>query len=79
MKNTIAGKDFENEKLQKIISELNRELNNTKEKDDQKISSLESQINEMEKEIKTSKSALNENDITINQTLEMLKQKKENN
>ena len=76
MKNTITGKDFENEKLQKIISELNRELNNTKEKDDQKISSLESQINEMEKEIKTSKSALNENDITIRNLQKEINQNK---
>ena len=76
MKNTITGKDFENEKLQKIISELNRELNNTKEKDDQKISLLESQINEMEKEIKTSKSALNENDITIRNLQKEINQNK---
>ena len=76
MKNTITGKDFEYEKLQKIISELNRELNNTKEKDDQKISSLESQINEMEKEIKTSKSALNENDITIRNLQKEINQNK---
>ena len=76
MKNTITGKDFENEKLQKIISELNRELNNTKEKDDQKISSLESQINEMEKEIKASKSALNENDITIRNLQKEINQNK---
>ena len=76
MKNTITGKDFEYEKLQKIISELNRELNNTKEKDDQKISLLESQINEMEKEIKTSKSALNENDITIRNLQKEINQNK---
>ena len=76
LKNVISDKDFENEKLQKIISELNRELNNTKEKDDQKISSLESQINEMEKEIKTSKSALNENDITIRNLQKEINQNK---
>ena len=77
LKNTISDKDFENEKLQKTIFELTRELNATKEKSENKISALETQIDDMEKKIKTTKGVIEQSDTKIKNLQKEMSQKKD--
>ena len=77
LKNAISDKDFENEKLQKTILELTQELNTTKEKSENKITSLETQIDDMEKKIKTNKGVIEQSDTKIKTLQKEISQKKD--
>ena len=77
LKNAISDKDFENEKLQKTILELTQELNTTKEKSENKITSLETQIDDMEKKIKTNKGVIEQSDTKIKTLQKEMNQKKD--
>ena len=60
-----------------IIIKLTQELNTTKEKSENKITSLETQIDDMEKKIKTNKGVIEQSDTKIKTLQKEMSQKKD--